>query len=95
MKVRIQLEDSAMRLVGATLRLDGLPFGQLTGQETVVDVERGWHILEVRDFLHSTRAMHFHVSPGKEIQAVIRPAHQEYLDYAWFDLIEQPVGVVA
>lgn len=87
MKVRIRLQAPADCLVGASLRLDGRRHGALTGVQTEFEVERGWHLLEVRDSAHPTRPLRFQVHPSRDVDVDVRAAQQQHLDYAWFELV--------
>ncbi len=87
MRVRIRLDDQAQCLIGRTVRLDGQPMGRVTGPELAFDVNPGWHLLEVLDIRHQTRPLRFLAGTKRDVEAEVRPAHPQYLDYSWFELV--------
>lgn len=88
-KLRIRLTSpGADCLLGQQLRVDGLPVGKLTSTVTEIAVDRGWHILEVRDRAHPTRALRFRARPDGFVEAEVLEVESSHFDPSWFELEE-------
>lgn len=82
--IRVHLRSGAQRLLGATLRLDGHPVAHLD-TTTEVEVERGWHVLQLRQ----ARPLHIHLGPDDDLRVEIHDVSSGWMDWSQFEIIEE------